>query len=138
MSFEISFVDHVSIITKDVEASRQFYCNVLGMEEVPRPTNFTFGGAWFRKGGAEIHLVHVDAATQEVGDAENVGKPNGDVTFARHFAFRINDMDAFAQRLEEHGISFAWGPRNRGDDAWQAYLYDPDGHMIEVTTPKPD
>ena len=138
MDFEMNAFDHVSIITKDVDKSRHFYCTVLGMEEVPRPTNFKFGGAWFRKGNAEIHLVHVDDATQVSGDPENPGKPNGDVTYARHFAFRISDMDAFAKQLEKHDIPFAWGPRNRGDGAWQAYFYDPDGHLVEVTTPKPD
>jgi hypothetical protein len=30
---------------------------VLGMEEIPRPSNFDFPGAWLHKGGALIHLL---------------------------------------------------------------------------------
>ncbi len=45
---EIRRLDHVALLVKDVERSRRFYGQVLGMEEVPRPSNFTFPGAWFR------------------------------------------------------------------------------------------
>src|SRR5438067_2319139 len=54
---EIRRLDHAALLIKDVERSRRFYGQILGMEEVPRPSNFTFPGAWFRKGGAEIHLI---------------------------------------------------------------------------------
>jgi len=54
---EIRRLDHAAFLVKDVERSRRFYGQVLGMEEVPRPSNFTFPGAWFRKGRAEIHLI---------------------------------------------------------------------------------
>ena len=54
---EIRRLDHAALLVKDVERSRRFYGQVLGMEEVPRPSNFAFPGAWFRKGVAEIHLI---------------------------------------------------------------------------------
>ena len=54
---EIRGLDHAALLVKDVERSRRFYGEVLSMEEVPRPSNFTFPGAWFRKGRAEIHLI---------------------------------------------------------------------------------
>ncbi len=54
---EILRLDHAALLVKDVERSRRFYSQVLGMEEVPRPHSFTFPGAWLRKGGAEIHLI---------------------------------------------------------------------------------
>src|SRR6266571_7827283 len=57
MPVEIRRLDHAAFLVKDVERSRRFYGQVLGMEEVPRPSNFTFPGAWFRKGRAEIHLI---------------------------------------------------------------------------------
>lgn len=133
MDFEIKALDHVSIISRDIEASRRFYCGVLGMDEVPRPANFTFPGAWFRKGSAEIHLIGSAVAVQEAGDAENTPTERSDMTFARHFALQINDMDALVRRLAAHHIPLAYGPRPRGDGPAQAYIYDPDGHFIEVT-----
>ena len=65
---QIKDLNHVSIIVKDVETSKRFYCDILGMEEAPRPSNFDFEGAWFRKEGAEIHLVQANEAVQSPGD----------------------------------------------------------------------
>jgi catechol-2,3-dioxygenase len=45
MPVEIRRLDHAALLVKDVERSRRFYGQVLGMEEVPRPSNFTFPGA---------------------------------------------------------------------------------------------
>ncbi len=36
---EIRRLDHAALLVKDVERSRRFYGQVLGMEEVPRPSN---------------------------------------------------------------------------------------------------
>src|SRR6266581_4242839 len=57
---EIRRLDHVALLVKDVERSRRFYVQLLGMEEHPRPSNFDFPGAWLRKGSAEIHLIGED------------------------------------------------------------------------------
>jgi catechol 2,3-dioxygenase-like lactoylglutathione lyase family enzyme len=63
---EIRNLGHAGLLVRDVERSRYFYSQVLGMEEIPRPSNFDFPGAWLHKGGALIHLVggaergHVD------------------------------------------------------------------------------
>jgi catechol 2,3-dioxygenase-like lactoylglutathione lyase family enzyme len=54
---KIRSLDHAAVLVKDVERSRYFYGQVLGMDEVPRPSNFDFPGAWFRKGNAEVHLI---------------------------------------------------------------------------------
>lgn len=54
---EIRKLDHAALLVKDVDRSRRFYGQVLGMQEVPRPSNFNFPGAWFRKDSAEIHLI---------------------------------------------------------------------------------
>ena len=50
-------IQHVGLVVSDLERSRRFYAGALGLEEVPRPPNFTFDGAWFRFGGTELHLL---------------------------------------------------------------------------------
>ncbi len=90
---EIRRLDHAALLVKDVERSRRFYGQVLGMEEVPRPSNFTFPGAWFRKGRAEIHLI----GEAEPGRAAQV-QPGGyrpdelSVGYAAHIAFEVVDQ----------------------------------------------
>ena len=90
---EIRRLDHAALLVKDVERSRRFYGQVLGMEEVPRPSNFTFPGAWFRKGRAELHLI----GESEPGRAAQV-QPGGyrpdelSVGYAAHIAFEVVDQ----------------------------------------------
>src|SRR5262245_52764364 len=49
-------LDHVTIVVADLERSRKFYCDALGMQEVPRP-GFSFLGKWFQAGKTQIHLI---------------------------------------------------------------------------------
>ena len=129
---EIRQLHHVSIAVKGVERSKQFYCGVLGMKDVPRPKHYDFGGAWFRAGTYEVHLIQEKDAVQAPGDPPISPTARRDLTFARHFCFRVADMDATIKTLEENDIPIAAGPRPRGDGASQLYIYDPDGHMVEL------
>ena len=129
---ELKALHHVSLVVNDVKKSKQFYCGVLGMEDVPRPQNFTFDGAWFRKNKFEIHLIGPQEAVQPPGDGPNHPTERRDLTFARHFCFAINDVDEMVRTLEKHNVPIACGPRPRGDGATQTYVYDPDGHMVEL------
>src|SRR5438874_13768511 len=49
-TMEIRSLDHNALLVRDVEKSRYFYGQVLGMQELARPESFDFPGAWFRKG----------------------------------------------------------------------------------------
>jgi catechol 2,3-dioxygenase-like lactoylglutathione lyase family enzyme len=129
---ELGRLHHVSICVANLEATRSFYCDVLGMDEVERPPTFQFKGQWFRKNGYEIHTIYKDAAGQIPGDAENIIKPGRDITFARHFCFSVSSVDETIKTLAQNGIEFIAGPRPRGDGATQMYIYDPDGHMVEL------
>jgi catechol 2,3-dioxygenase-like lactoylglutathione lyase family enzyme len=48
---------HVALYVSDLASTRRFYRNALGMEEIARPADFTFPGAYFRLGTAEVHVV---------------------------------------------------------------------------------
>jgi len=49
---------HVQLaIARGGEAeARQFYRDVLGMEEMPKPSNLSPQGCWFESGPAKLHL----------------------------------------------------------------------------------
>jgi catechol 2,3-dioxygenase-like lactoylglutathione lyase family enzyme len=129
----IENLNHVTLIVSDLEASRRFYGDALGMEEVARPESFHFAGAWFRAGSAELHLIDQKDSGQGPGEtAPAEGAPGGRGR-ARHFACTVTSTQACLRRLTEHGIPVAVGPRPRGDGPTQTYCYDPDGHLIEFT-----
>ena len=125
-------IHHVSLIVRDLEATRHFYSEVLGLPEVPRPASFKFGGAWFRAGAAELHVITHDDAAQAPGDAPVHTAPDRDATRARHFCFQITDVDRLLATLRAHNIPIIIGPRPRGDGAVQTYISDPDGHLVEL------
>ncbi|MFT5197016.1 MAG: catechol 2,3-dioxygenase-like lactoylglutathione lyase family enzyme [Candidatus Promineifilaceae bacterium] len=128
----ITRLHHVSICVRDMEASRHFYVDILGMEEVKRPDTFQFPGQWFRKNGYEIHTISAEVSGQIPGDVENNIRAGRDITFARHFCFSVSGLNETIQTLHEHQIDIVAGPQPRGDGAVQIYIYDPDGHMVEL------
>lgn len=129
---DIRSLNHVSLLVRDVERSRQFYGQILGMEEIPRPATFSFPGAWFCKGSAIIHLVE----EAEPGRVDQLysGTYNPDELsrgYGTHVAFEIVDLEASLHHLRLHNVEIVGGPRPRGDGVIQFYICDPDGYMLE-------
>ena len=67
-------IQHVGLVVSDLERSRRFYADALGLEEVERPPNFMFEGTWFRFGENEIHLL-LEADTTTRAGQPTVGLP---------------------------------------------------------------
>ena len=63
---QVKRYDHMTIISKDLEATRHFYVDLLGMDEVDRPA-FPFPGIWLQCGDISIHV------TQESPEAGKAG-----------------------------------------------------------------
>jgi len=118
------------MIVSDLEASRRFYGDALGLPEVPRPAAFRFGGAWFGVGEDSIHLI-VQADTTQTDGPPDPG-PGYFHGFSTHCAFEVDDLDGLMTRLAAHGRPVEVGPLRRGDGVRQVYYRDPDGHVIEL------
>ncbi len=126
----VKTIDHVTLVVADLQKSRQFYVELLGMDEVPRP-NFGFPGLWFQAGKT---LIHLNIAGPEAGSA-GIKYGASKITRALHIAFQVDDAEAAAKTLRERGVEIIVGPRHRPDGAIQLYVLDPDGHQIEITSP---
>jgi catechol 2,3-dioxygenase-like lactoylglutathione lyase family enzyme len=122
-------IQHVGLVVLDVERSRRFYADALGLEEVPRPPNFAFDGAWFRFGGTEIHLLSDAHATGGAGQPDpGAGATRG---MTHHLAFEVDDVSAACERLADNGVALEGGPMPRGDGYVQVFFRDPDGYVLE-------
>jgi catechol 2,3-dioxygenase-like lactoylglutathione lyase family enzyme len=123
-------IDHVTLVVRDIEASRRFYVDLLGMQNVPRP-NFSFAGAWFQAGATLIHLIeqHEQSGPAGVGVS---GQPK--TSRNHHFAFEVDDAFAAAAALKKLGIPLIDDAKRRPDGAVQVFLADPDGHVVELCT----
>jgi catechol 2,3-dioxygenase-like lactoylglutathione lyase family enzyme len=131
---EILDLNHVSLVVSDLDRSRHFYRDILGMDEVPRAPAAMYDIAWMSKGSAELHLIHSTESPQAPGDAPAPHPPGRDVSLVRHVALAVRDAGAVVQVLGEHNIPIILGPRPRGDGVIQIFCFDPDGHLVELHT----
>ena len=106
-------IDHVQLAMprsreRDAET---FYCGVLGLVRVPKPTALAArGGCWFRAGPVEVHLGVED-------DFRPARKA--------HPAFVVRDLDAIATR-----VTIRWDDELPG--VRRGYVDDPFGNRIEL------
>jgi catechol 2,3-dioxygenase-like lactoylglutathione lyase family enzyme len=123
-------LQHLGLVVSDLDRSRRFYADALGLEEVPRPSTFTFAGAWFRLGGTELHLLAEADTTGGAGQ----GDPGAGATrgLTQHVAFEVEDLDAACALLAAHGVPLTGGPMPRGDGVTQVFFRDPDGYVLEL------
>lgn len=92
-------LDHATILTRDIESDRNFFCAIAGLEEGPRPP-FRVHGYWlYAQGRAVIHLI--DASQSK---AERRG-----VSGIDHIAFRVDsatEWEALIARMQVHSAHF--------------------------------
>ncbi len=127
---ELRAFDHTTLIVSDLDATREFYVDKLGMKQVTRP-DFDFPGLWFQPGAIQIHAT---LEGPEAGDAGIGDRGNSLVARGHHFAFSVDDCQKEAAKLEDIGIKILHGPKSRPDGAVQVYFADPDGHIVELVS----
>lgn len=110
-------LDHIQIaIPKGGEArARAFWCEVLGLSEIPKPEALQArGGLWLTLTGAELHL--------------GVEEP---FTPARkaHPGFVVADIDDIAARITTLGQTLRWEDTIK--DRRRFFAEDPFGNRLE-------
>ena len=138
----IHSLNHFSIRTVDLEATRQFYADVLGLTVGPRP-DFPFPGLWMYAGDhsspshAVVHVIGIDRNDPEglkkyLGDRAEGSLQGGGAL--DHVAFFATDLAGMLARLKGLGIA----PRERTVPTLglhQLFLDDPSGIVIELNYP---
>jgi catechol 2,3-dioxygenase-like lactoylglutathione lyase family enzyme len=120
-------LDHYTIQCADMVATRDFYCDVLGLVDGFRP-NLGFPGFWLYAGDRPVvHLLGHDNALPE-----NRGtKPGPDTNGLDHIAFRGSDPHVTIVRLKQHGIAFRES-LIPDIQLHQVFVRDPNGVMVEM------
>jgi catechol 2,3-dioxygenase-like lactoylglutathione lyase family enzyme len=108
-------------MTKDLQASRDFYIGLLGLEETAWRPNFPFDGAWLKIG---LHaIVHLTVRDFDRGD-ENTQPFD-------HFALKAENIKAMRKSLEAAGVAYKeQNPPN--SNIHQIFIHDPDGVAVEL------
>ena len=120
---------HSMIRVTDLEASLDFFCNKLGLVEVRRKES--------EKG--RFTLVFL-AAPGDLPQAQEKAGPLVELTYNwdpevydggrnfGHLAYRVDDIYALCQRLQDAGVTINRPPR----DGRMAFVRSPDGISIEL------
>src|SRR4051812_9494731 len=88
--FHVTQIDHVSVVITEVERSRHFYRDLLGLKEIAKPRTFDFVVVWFDLGNQHLHLLL---------------KEKPDTISPRHFALRVTDAVAARKHCQRHDIA---------------------------------
>lgn len=147
----ISVVDHINIVTQNMDRSVDFYTRLLGLEITRKAW---LEGAWIDAvvgltgaqaeviyvqppgGGPRVELIQYHAPEGADLPACAVANTVG----LRHIAFRVDDIDAAYARLQAEGVTFFSPPTEvpAGVVAHDAgrkslcYFHDPDGVILEL------
>jgi catechol 2,3-dioxygenase-like lactoylglutathione lyase family enzyme len=112
---QVTQIDHCSVIITDVERSRRFYRDLLGLKEIAKPRTFDFVVVWFDLGNQHLHLLLKD-------------RP--DTLSPRHFALRVADCAAARAYFRVNGTPIQETTPIPGADRF--FISDPDGNRIEI------
>jgi len=135
-------LNHFSIRTTDLAATRRFYETVLGLSVGPRP-DFPFPGLWMYRGdhgdyaNAVVHIIGIDAndpdgLRQYLGDRDAASLHGSGAV--DHVAFFATGLAAMLRHLATLGIAV----RERTVPSLglhQLFLDDPSGVVIELNYP---
>ncbi len=124
----LTALNHVTVRTEHLDATKDWYEKVLGMRAGWRP-DLGFPGYWMYCGEAAV--IHVVPPGYELGgsDADETG--NFD-----HVAFTAENFDAMRRHFLDLGISFR--ERHRADGLFrQLFVYDPNRVMFELNFREP-
>lgn len=146
---EIKRIDHYSIRTLDVEASRRFYTEIIGLKVGPRPP-FDFPGVWLYKGEPPadldnpennygmVHVMGVDTDNpQPLVDYMGGADPDTlkDSTGALdHIALAVTGRAGMLERCRRSNVSF-FERTVPSLGLHQVFIKDPNGVTIELNFP---
>ena len=109
----------ITVPVEGLDDARHFYSDLLGLKEVPRPTELqSRAGIWYSFGSTELHIQ----------TRRNVAPEKGD----RHPALVVDDLEAWRSRFVEHGVEVIDQPTIYGRRRFN--VRDPFGNLLELMT----
>ena len=121
---------HTMVRVKDIEESKKFYCDLLGLEEVRR-NDYEAG---------RFTLVFL-AAKEDVAQFQEQAAPALELTYNwdgdeeyeggrnfGHLAYRVDNIYETCQHIMDNGVTINRPPR----DGRMAFVVSPDGISVEL------
>ena len=124
-------IDHVEIVTDQLERTVHFYTDVLGfkLKARDRIDRSSLGVplrlVYLELGGTSVELMAYEGGAVAPAPAdEHLGY--------RMMALEVTDMQSTIDYLKTKGVAITWGPRMREGQYARAEIKDPNGYNIEL------
>jgi len=130
----LSHIEHYLVAAEDMERTRDWYRDVLGMQEGWHP-DFGFPVFWMYLDGKDV--VHIGRSARQASDNQKaylgrLAQDSGAGTGALdHIAFRATGLKETLAHLRRHGVAFS-ERRANGQALYQLFMYDPNGVKVEL------
>jgi glyoxylase I family protein len=123
-------IDHVEIVTNQLDRTVEFYTEVLGFTVKLRDRIEQSGS------GVPIDLVYLDLGGTVVELIAYEGASVDPAPHREHLGYRmialeVDDMQKTTDYLRTKGVEVVWGPRVRQTYS-RAEIRDPNGYNIEL------
>jgi len=115
----IQGMNHFNVLSDKLDATVEFYCDLLGLTPGPRPP-LSFPGAWLYAGGQPI--LHVSAGRALPDDPAGV---------IDHIAFTASGLASAVAKLKARGVPFEVR-RQVTTRIWQVFCHDPCSATVEL------
>ncbi|MGF1571834.1 MAG: VOC family protein [Sumerlaeia bacterium] len=151
----MTFVDHINIVVKDLDANVKFYRDVLGFRITMEAV---LEGEWIDAvvglKGVKANCVYLQPTDGPRIELLCYEKPGGssvenqhlaNTQGLRHIAFRVDDIEAEYARLNALGVEFIGPPvtvplvsvKNLQGRKRLCYFYAPEGVLLEICDYEP-
>ena len=144
---EVEWMNHTGFVVSDMERSRAFYRDLLGLtEERDQILEGEFISKLVGYPDARLHIGYLGPGDMRhsveliqylnpPGDAATL--PQRHQVGATHLGVIVDDLDAFYQQLSAKGVSFVSPPAIRPGAVYPmarkgCYMQDPDGNWLEL------
>ena len=123
---KLNHIHHVAIIASDYEKSKDFYCNVLGLEIIREN---------YRKERESYKLdLKIGASEIELFSFPNPPKrpTNPEARGLRHLCFSVDDINSVVEELNNKGVDTEAIRIDEFTGGLYTFFKDPDGLPIEL------
>ena len=124
-------LNHYTILARDLEATKTFYTDIVGLSVGDRPP-LNFPGYWLYCGDIPtVHLIGHRPENEPIPDSRTDPAKTGRLD---HIAFACEGLKDMKSTLEHRGIKYDERVLPRLNMT-QLFYYDPDGIAVECNFP---
>jgi catechol 2,3-dioxygenase-like lactoylglutathione lyase family enzyme len=117
----ITAILHVTFLTADLEKSRAFYQDLLGLQPDKKRPQMSFDGVWYDVAPSQqIHIMLLPNPETGLPRPAHGGRD-------RHVALGVSDLDELIKKLDAAGVSYTLSQSGRR----ALFCRDPDDNALE-------